>query len=430
MSIEVGIEPEVSFERIGRICPICGARRQVNGTSCRNCGLPVAQWLAAATAEASPIVLPDAQILKEDGHPQSSRTSGQRMLGRREQRTAPSDDQSDRILYASPVAPFIQKRDEQVRPPEAADNVVSNEGLDRPNRNTVLDQTAVLPDPHVDVFPAGSVQQHGKQTITPAFSTPPGWPRSPEGWIPPPGWQPDPSWPAAPVNWIFWPEARATSPESAPLEQEVGGWKPDPVRRHEFRYFIGGRATELVRDGALEGSDPIASQPTAVVSPAAEALHVETPGAGGRVRNRLPRAVPKSVWVGVATGAIVAIILGLLVMRSPSKKTSVQAVTLSLAAKTNTLADAVRRDLCTGDSSGCEVDGGSPGVITVTLLGSAGSESQVASTGIDTKLWSDADAARMFRTRALDGTQRNKDGSVTWTYHPDYGLQIVISVSN
>jgi hypothetical protein len=39
--------------------------------------------------------------------------------------------------------------------------------------------------------------------------------------------------------------------------------------------------------------------------------------------------------------------------------------------------------------------------------------------------WSAGTTQRMLRTRALDGTQT--EGDVSWTYHPDAGLQIVVS---
>jgi hypothetical protein len=40
------------------------------------------------------------------------------------------------------------------------------------------------------------------------FVAPPGWPRSPAGWVPPRGWEPDPRWPAAPDGWVFWRPSR------------------------------------------------------------------------------------------------------------------------------------------------------------------------------------------------------------------------------
>jgi hypothetical protein len=44
------------------------------------------------------------------------------------------------------------------------------------------------------------------------------------------------------------------------------GWKPDPFRTHELRYFAEGSPTDLVRDGDVTGSDPA---PVAPVAPAA-----------------------------------------------------------------------------------------------------------------------------------------------------------------
>jgi len=36
------------------------------------------------------------------------------------------------------------------------------------------------------------------------FNPPPGWPKPPEGWVPPKGWTPDPSWPDPPAGWQLW----------------------------------------------------------------------------------------------------------------------------------------------------------------------------------------------------------------------------------
>ena len=36
------------------------------------------------------------------------------------------------------------------------------------------------------------------------FNPPPGWPKPPEGWVPPKGWTPDPSWPQPPEGWRLW----------------------------------------------------------------------------------------------------------------------------------------------------------------------------------------------------------------------------------
>jgi hypothetical protein len=38
----------------------------------------------------------------------------------------------------------------------------------------------------------------------PVFNPPPGWPKPPDGWVPPKGWSPDPSWPDPPEGWQLW----------------------------------------------------------------------------------------------------------------------------------------------------------------------------------------------------------------------------------
>ena len=35
------------------------------------------------------------------------------------------------------------------------------------------------------------------------------------------------------------------------------GWYPDPARRHELRWFSAGEPMGLVRDGGVEGRDPL-----------------------------------------------------------------------------------------------------------------------------------------------------------------------------
>jgi hypothetical protein len=35
----------------------------------------------------------------------------------------------------------------------------------------------------------------------------------------------------------------------------------------------------------------------------------------------------------------------------------------------------------------------------------------------------------MVQTRAIDGMQRSADSKVTWTYYPDNGLNLVITVT-
>jgi len=39
------------------------------------------------------------------------------------------------------------------------------------------------------------------------------------------------------------------------------GWYTDPFERHEARWMSQGTPTSLVRDGKVEGSDPVADEP-------------------------------------------------------------------------------------------------------------------------------------------------------------------------
>ena len=38
------------------------------------------------------------------------------------------------------------------------------------------------------------------------------------------------------------------------------GWRPDPTGRHEGRYFVAGKPTDLIRDGGSEAVDPLGKQ--------------------------------------------------------------------------------------------------------------------------------------------------------------------------
>lgn len=53
------------------------------------------------------------------------------------------------------------------------------------------------------------------------FTTPPGWPEPPAGWLPPRNWQPDWSWPAPPSDWQFYRDSYGY-PTPAPVEN----WQP------------------------------------------------------------------------------------------------------------------------------------------------------------------------------------------------------------
>ena len=66
------------------------------------------------------------------------------------------------------------------------------------------------------------------------------------------------------------------------MTEELQGWHPDPFGRHEWRYFSAGRATFLVRDGRVEGSDPVEDippqpHPPSVVAGIGELAHVPAP---------------------------------------------------------------------------------------------------------------------------------------------------------
>jgi len=49
------------------------------------------------------------------------------------------------------------------------------------------------------------------------FNPPPGWPKPPDGWIPPKGWTPDQTWPDPPEGWQLWlaPDTRKANLKSA-----------------------------------------------------------------------------------------------------------------------------------------------------------------------------------------------------------------------
>lgn len=49
------------------------------------------------------------------------------------------------------------------------------------------------------------------------FNPPPGWPKPPEGWVPPKGWKPDPAWPATPPGWQLWVPGDLTGAERSSI---------------------------------------------------------------------------------------------------------------------------------------------------------------------------------------------------------------------
>ena len=70
------------------------------------------------------------------------------------------------------------------------------------------------------------------------YNPPPGWPKPPDGWVPPKGWKPDPAWPTAPEGWELWisngpgkkssaKELKDTNLGSSPSQRESGEYKLD-----------------------------------------------------------------------------------------------------------------------------------------------------------------------------------------------------------
>jgi hypothetical protein len=55
------------------------------------------------------------------------------------------------------------------------------------------------------------------------------------------------------------------------MTDELQGWQPDPFGRHQSRYFSAGKPTYLVRDGYVEGSDPVDQIPPQAYPPRAPA---------------------------------------------------------------------------------------------------------------------------------------------------------------
>jgi hypothetical protein len=49
------------------------------------------------------------------------------------------------------------------------------------------------------------------------------------------------------------------------MDETIEGWYSDPFARHEARWMSQGNPTSLVRDGAVEGSDPVANGPAVAV---------------------------------------------------------------------------------------------------------------------------------------------------------------------
>ncbi len=54
------------------------------------------------------------------------------------------------------------------------------------------------------------------------------------------------------------------------MDETIEGWFTDPFERHEARWMSQGNPTSLVRDGTVEGSDPVADGPIRAIPPRIE----------------------------------------------------------------------------------------------------------------------------------------------------------------
>jgi hypothetical protein len=139
-----------------------------------------------------------------------------------------------------------------------------------------------------------------------------------------------------------------------------------------------------------------------------------------------PRGLrPARPWAFVFLGVGLLIVIGLVVGGAMSLSGSKE----SVAAKTSRFL-IVLNSMCSHNSRsfyGCVTDSPARGVITVSVVDPYDiGEAELTRAGADTGLWSSADAASM--TRAMDGTRTTTDGRVSWTFDPDHGLKIVITV--
>lgn len=63
-----------------------------------------------------------------------------------------------------------------------------------------------------------------------SFNPPPGWPKPPQGWVPPAGWTPNPLWPEPPPGWTLWTEdgQEPQQPVAEPGSSEAPPSVPPP----------------------------------------------------------------------------------------------------------------------------------------------------------------------------------------------------------
>jgi Domain of unknown function (DUF4041)/Meiotically up-regulated gene 113 len=99
------------------------------------------------------------------------------------------------------------------------------------------------------------------------FNSPPGWPRVPDGWVPPAGWTPDPSWRPAPPDSQFW-----VSVEGEPI---------DAIRSDESPSNDGNPPHEQIGTEAAPTTSSASAAPVPVVTGRHAAPTTSSAGAAG-----------------------------------------------------------------------------------------------------------------------------------------------------
>lgn len=92
------------------------------------------------------------------------------------------------------------------------------------------------------------------------------------------------------------------------------GWFDDPYGRHDARWLSGGAPTSLVRDGTVEGTDPVPDDP---VLPSPAGANGDTPGAADPDIRILQRRAPRGVLIFVV--GIAAVLGALYLIQTPPK---------------------------------------------------------------------------------------------------------------
>jgi len=87
------------------------------------------------------------------------------------------------------------------------------------------------------------------------------------------------------------------------MDQALQGWCTDPFARHEARWMSQGKPTQLVKDGSVEGTDPVVEGEPFKVTPA---LLEPEPPAGASTLMRADGAQSQS-YGGAKKGIAAAI---------------------------------------------------------------------------------------------------------------------------